>query len=41
MAIFTLANIVVGAVSSFIGGLGATGNMLLKSTKEEKKNDRR
>ncbi|OJH53460.1 phage tail protein [Agrobacterium pusense] len=31
MAIFTLANIVVGAVSSFIGGLGAVGAFLLKT----------
>ncbi|MCZ7887130.1 phage tail protein [Agrobacterium salinitolerans] len=31
MAIFTLANIIVGAVSTFIGGLGAVGAFLLKA----------
>ena len=35
MAIFTLANIIVGAVSSFIGGIGAIGTCPLATNLEE------
>lgn len=44
MALFTVAQLAVGAfsaISTFVGSLGAPGNMLIKSHKEEEKNDRR
>ncbi|WP_281436147.1 hypothetical protein [Agrobacterium rosae] len=36
MAIFTLANLIVGGISSFIGGLGAPGSKSIKSPADKK-----
>ncbi|MDH4990852.1 hypothetical protein QEZ48_08410 [Aquamicrobium lusatiense] len=35
MALFTIANLVVGAVGTFISGLGAVGTPLLSTNFEE------